>query len=78
MDAGCGQAVLRRRSLLAGVTSQRLAEDKWSLNNYAQYQVAKKKISDLGYVETSPEMYDAWMKDIQNEIERRKQTATNH
>lgn len=55
-----------------------LPEDKWSLNNYAQYQVAKKKISDLGYVETSPEMYDAWMKDIQNEIERRKQTATNH
>lgn len=55
-----------------------LSEDQWSLNNYAQYQAAKEKIADLGYVETSPEMYDAWMKDIQGEIERRKQTATNH
>lgn len=55
-----------------------LPEDQWSLNNYTQYQAAKKKIADLGYVETSQEMYDAWMKDIQEEIERRKQTATNY
>ncbi len=63
------QQELRRRGL---------PEDRWSLDNYAQYKTAKKKIVDLGYVETPPEMFDAWMKDIQNEIERRKQTTANH
>ena len=55
-----------------------LPEDQWSLDNYARYKAAKQKITDLGYIETSPEMYDAWMKDIQEEIDHRKQTATNH
>ena len=57
---------------------KRQPEDQWSLDNYARYKATKQKIADLGYIETSPEMYDAWMKDIQEEIDRRKQTATNH
>lgn len=55
-----------------------LPDDRWSLNNHAQYQTIRRKIADLGYVETTSELYDKWMREIQKEVERRNQSVTNH